>query len=182
MAAKGPPDSEDPGHLDPPPDQVGSDLDAEGEEETDLYEMDQQLQDAVHRSYSGEDGEEDAERGAEAEASFGDAEGSGNSAENDDTAPVGAVKLAGDDEASDEEDADGEYESADGDVDPAFEDDNDQQASEHSDSESEADEEWEAESNGHEDEDVEADVRSRTNCMYVAYESLMSIGSLLIGK
>ncbi|KAJ5224026.1 hypothetical protein N7468_008568 [Penicillium chermesinum] len=160
MAAKGPPDNEDPGQLDPPIDQIGSDLDAEGEEETDIYQMDQQLQDAVHRSYSGEDkedGEDDDYPDAEARDEYNGGEVRSNSAENEETAPVGAVKLPeSENSSSEDEDADG---------DPAFEE-NERQASEHSESESEAEEEWEAESNGPEDDDAEADIRSRTNCIY----------------
>lgn len=167
MAAKEPPNHDDPGQPNPPADQIGSDVDAEGEEETDIYHMDQQLQDAVHRAYSGEDAEEDGDNGANADASYGGEGGSDNGEDNEETAPVGAVKLPGNDDPSDEEEA--ESDTADADGDPAFEDDNDQPASEHSESESEVDEEWEAESNGREDEDPEADIRSRSNCLCVGH-------------
>lgn len=156
MAATVPPVNDDPGKLDPPvdQDQVDSDLDAEGEEETDLYQMDQQLQNALHQAYSGETAEEIDDgkgtlRGATRSQRNGDV---------DDTEPVGAVKLP--DNEIESEDEDGESRTADGDADPAFEDDNDREES--ADSES-GEEDWEAESNGHEDGD--GDTRSRANCM-----------------
>lgn len=156
------PANDDPGKLDRPVDQVDSDLDAEGEEETDLYQMDQQLQDAVHRAYSGEVAEENGDGGVNEEALCADAMDEQNGGD-DDAEPVGAVKLPDAGASSDEEDAD--FEAADADADPAFEDDNDHDASqsEASDQESEAEEDWEAESNGR--EDIEGDNRSRSNCM-----------------
>ena len=157
-----PPLLEDLDQLDPPADQADSDLDAEGEEETDLYQMDQQLQDAVHRAYTGEEAEENDDSGAD-EAVGSDRVANGG--DNDDTEPVGAVKLPENEDSSDDNDDDAESQTAgtaDGDGDPAFEEENGQEESESSDSESEA-EEWEAESNGHEDGDAE--IRSRSNCM-----------------
>lgn len=156
MAATVPPVNEDPGKLDPPADQVDSDLDAEGEEETDIYQMDQQLQDAVHRAYTGEVAEENDDSGAEGDVSRDTARSEQNGGDIDDTEPVGAVKLPEDDAEFEDEDA--ESEAADADADPAFEDERDESGE----SESEA-EDWEAESNGHEDAD--ADIRSHTNCM-----------------
>ncbi|KAJ5102575.1 Acyl-CoA N-acyltransferase [Penicillium argentinense] len=167
MAATEPPVNQDPGKLDPPADQIDSDLDAEGEEETDLYQMDQQLQDAVHRAYSGEVAEEDADTttgGARTGTSHAQDGG-----EDDETAPVGAVKGLNEEEDSSE--AESGMADADGDVDSAFEDDQDQDASngESSDSESAADEEdWEAESNGREDADT--DNRSRVICLFCSQD------------
>jgi histone acetyltransferase SAS3 len=157
MAATVPPANDNPGKLDSPADQVDSDIDAEGEEETDLYQMDQQLQDAVHRAYSGEEAEENGDS-ADGDAMRDDANSDRQSGDNDETEPVGAVKIPDEDASSEDEDAD-----ADGD--PAFEDDNDRDASnaESSEGESEPEEDWEAESNG--GEDADADIRSRANCM-----------------
>lgn len=163
-----PPANDDPDKLDPPADQADSDLDAEGEEETDLYEMDQQLQNAVHQSYSGEVDEENGHHGINGGV-LSRATNGGQNGDNDETEPVGAVKLPdGDDDNDDDapsENDDGESGTADGDVDPAFEEENDQAASESSESESEAEEDWEAESNGREDADI--DTRSGALCMYV---------------
>lgn len=172
MAATGPPVNEDPGKLDPPVDQVDSDLDAEGEEETDLYHMDQQLQDAVHRAYTGEVAEEDGsdEHGETARLGETNAPVDG---EDDETEPVGAVKVMDDDASSGAEseaaDADAD---ADGEADSAFEDDNDRDVSaaepSESDSAGEEEEEWEAESNGQEDADT--DNRSRVICMFCSQD------------
>lgn len=160
MAATEPPVNEDPGKLDPPVDQVDSDLDAEGEEETDLYHMDQQLQDAVHRAYTGEAAEED---GNDEEPRLGETNALVDG-EDDETEPVGAVKVMDNDVSSG---AESEAADADGEADSAFEDDNDRDASaveaSESDSAGEEEEDWEAESNGHEDGD--ADNRSRVICM-----------------
>lgn len=142
-----PPANDDPGKFNPPVDTADSDLDAEGEEETDLYEMDQQLQNAVHQSYTGdndEDGLNDAANRGNTRAQVLNGE---YDSDNDEAEPVGAVKLPGEDAASEEEYAESEA----GDVDV-----------ESTDHESEA-EDWEAESNGR--EDVEIDNRSRANCM-----------------
>lgn len=144
-------------------DLVGSDQDAEGEEETDLYQMDAQLQNAVHRAYSGEIAEETENRHAGNIESAEDADAEGEpdpeantGGDNDETEPVGAVKLPDDAQSSDNEDAD-----ADADADPAFE--NEESSAGPSSEESDADEEWEGESNGH--EDAKADVISRGSCM-----------------
>lgn len=168
MAAMVPPANDERGKLDPPVDPADSDLDAEGEEETDLYEMDQQLQDAVHRAYTGEvdeDGPEEAADGKKSNANGlngeEDSEDDEDDEENDEAEPVGAVKLPDEDADSEEEYA--ESETADADAEPGFEA-NDRDASEpdSSDHESEA-EDWEAESNDR--EDVDADIRSRANCL-----------------
>lgn len=157
MAATVPPVNEEPGKIDPPADQdqVDSDLDAEGEEETDLYQMDQQLQDALHRACSGDVPEQNNDGKV---TSSGATQSQRNGGDVDDTEPVGAVKHPDDEMESDDEDA--ESRTADGDADPAFEDGHEREES--ADSESEG-EDWEAESNGH--EDGEGDARSRTNCM-----------------
>lgn len=159
MAATAPPANDEPGKLNPPVETADSDLDAEGEEENDLYEMDQQLQDAVHRAYTGEADDDTPDevtgrKHTRAHTSNGDDDG-----DNDEAEPVGAVKLPGQDAASEEEYA----ESADADGDPAFEEnDRDASEAESSDHESEA-EDWEAESNGR--EEVELDIPSRGTCV-----------------
>ncbi|GFF41615.1 histone acetyltransferase mst2 [Aspergillus udagawae] len=150
----------------PPADMVDSDQDAEGEEETDLYEMDQQLQNAVHRAYSGEtaDGVQDADYDEDE-----DAEGEPDTelninGDNDDAEPVGAVKIP--DAAGSLDNDDAASAAADAEDDPAFENpsDSDAPAASSSSSESEADEEWEAESNSREDAEVDTTVRG--NCIY----------------
>ena len=159
MPATMPPANEAP-VMDPPTDAMDSDQDAEGEEETDFYHMDQQLQNAVHRAYSGEaagegtkvDDDRDAEGEPDIEAVM--------DGDNDETEPVGAVKLP--DEAAQSSDNDEDVD-AEAEADPAFED---QSGSDNDGSESSSqasDEEWEAESNGH--EDAEAEIPSRSNCM-----------------
>jgi histone acetyltransferase SAS3 len=162
MAATVPPVNDEPGKLDPSVDPADSDLDAEGEDETDLYEMDQRLQDAVHRAYTGEvddDGPEEAVDGKNSGANG--LNGGNDDDDNDEAEPVGAVKLPDDDAASEEEYA--ESETADADADPGFEvNDHDASEPESTDHESGA-EDWEAESNDR--EDVDADIRSRANCL-----------------
>lgn len=161
MAATVPPANDEPGKLDPPVDPTDSDLDAEGEEETDLYEMDQQLQDAVHRAYTGEVDEDGPEEGADGNNSSVNGLNGEDDDDNDEAEPVGAVKLPDDDVGSEEDYA--ESETADADADPGFEaNDRDASEPESSDHESEA-EDWEAESNG--GEDVETDIRSGSNCL-----------------
>ncbi|KAJ6029547.1 hypothetical protein N7460_004124 [Penicillium canescens] len=164
MAATGPPANDEPGKIHQPVDPADSDLDAEGEEETDLYEMDQQLQDAVHRAYTGEADEDGPDEAADGSAGVNGLNGDGG--DNDETEPVGAVKLADEDAPSEEDYA--ESETADADADPVFED-NDRDASEpeSTDHESEA-EDWEAESNDR--EDVETDIRSRANCVFCSQD------------
>lgn len=161
MAATVPPSNRDSGKLDPPPDPVDSDQDAEGEEETDLYQMDQQLQDAVHRAYTGEVAEESGDDRAEAKGERGDsidASAEGKGSDNDDAEPVGAVKLPDEEASSDSDDANSDT----ADADRSFENGN-RSNFDPSDQESEAEEEWEAESNGR--DDAERDDRSRANCM-----------------
>jgi histone acetyltransferase SAS3 len=160
MAATVPPTNDERGKLNPPVEAADSDLDAEGEEETDLYEMDQQLQDAVHRAYTGEadeDGPDEVTSGKNARHTLnGEDDG-----DNDEAEPVGAVKLPNQDAVSEEDYA--ESETADADGDPVFEEnERDASEAESTDHESEA-EDWEAESNGREDADV--DIRSRANCL-----------------
>ncbi|PKX92683.1 putative histone acetyltransferase [Aspergillus novofumigatus IBT 16806] len=150
----------------PPADMVDSDQDAEGEEETDLYEMDQQLQNAVHRAYSGENAEGDQDADYDEDE---DAEGEPDTelninGDNDDAEPVGAVKVP--DTAGSLENDDTASAAADAEDDPAFENpsDSDAPAASPSSSESEADEEWEAESNSREDAEVDTTVRG--NCIF----------------
>lgn len=162
MAATVPPANDEPGKFDPPVDPADSDLDAEGEEETDLYAMDQQLQNAVHRAYTGEadgDGLDDAANGDTSRSRALNEDGDAEPGYNDYAEPVGAVKLPDGEAASDEEYAESEA----GDADPVFQQ-NKRDASDvdSTDHESEA-EDWEAESNGR--EDAEADIRSRANCL-----------------
>lgn len=143
---------------------VDSELDAEGEEETDVYQMDAQLQDAIHRAYSGDVGEgsrnhqvrngqpangPDAEGELETEGNAG-----GHAEENE---PVVAVKRPGDDASSGDEDV--ASDAVDADADPAFEN-SESSSSEASDAEGD---DWEGESNGR--EDAEADNVGRGNCM-----------------
>ncbi|CAG7920883.1 unnamed protein product [Penicillium olsonii] len=163
MAATVPPANDEPGKFDPPVDPADSDLDAEGEEETDLYAMDQQLQNAVHRAYTGEadgDGLDDAANGDTSRSRALNEDGDAEPGYNDYAEPVGAVKLPDGEAASDEEYAESEA----GDADPVFQQ-NKRDASDvdSTDHESEA-EDWEAESNGR--EDAEADIRSRANCLF----------------
>lgn len=161
MAATVPPADDERGKLDPSVDPADSDLDAEGEDETDLYEMDQQLQDAVHRAYTGEVDEDGPDGGADGKHSSGNESNGDDDDDNDEAEPVGAVKLPDEDGASEEEYA--ESETADADADPGFEaNERDASESSSSDRESEA-EEWEAESNDR--EDVDTDLRSRANCV-----------------
>lgn len=152
----------------PPADTVDSDQDAEGEEETDLYQMDQQLQDAVHRAYSGEVAEEAAHADHDHDL---DAEGEPDTelmmnGVNDQTEPVGAVKLPDQEVSLDNEDAASGTADADGAGDPVFENqsDSEAEASRPSSSSGESDDEWEGESNDR--ELAEADINTvRGNCM-----------------
>ncbi|KAJ5138811.1 Acyl-CoA N-acyltransferase [Penicillium bovifimosum] len=163
MAATVPPVNDERGKLDPSVDPADSDLDAEGEDETDLYEMDQRLQDAVHRAYNGEiddDGPEEARNGKNTGAN---GLNGGNDDDNDEAEFVGAVKLPDDDAGSEEE-----YAESDADADPGFEvNDRDASEPESTDHESGA-EDWEAESNDREDGD--ADIRSRANCLFCSQD------------
>lgn len=138
-----------------------SDQDAEGEE-TDLYQMDQQLQDAVHRAYSGEVAAET--RAAEIDEDL-DAEGDvdeehiPNGEVDEETEPVGAVKIPeGAPSLNNDDDPD-----ADADEDPEFHEQSDSER-EASPGSSVSDEGWEAESNGR--AEIEADNNTvRGNCM-----------------
>ncbi|KAJ5567254.1 hypothetical protein N7535_006560 [Penicillium sp. DV-2018c] len=164
MAATVPPINDEPGKLDPSVDPADSDLDAEGEEETDLYEMDQRLQDAVHRAYTGEVDEDDHEEAVNGKNPGANGLNGGNDDDDNDEAEfVGAVKLPDDDAGSEEEYA--ESETADADADPGFEVDASEPES--TDHESGA-EDWEAESNGRDDADV--DIRSRANCLFCSQD------------
>ncbi|GAD94447.1 protein mst2 [Paecilomyces variotii No. 5] len=160
--------------LDPQADVVDSDQDAEGEEDTDLYQMDQQLQDAVHKAASGHEDDDASQAGLhddaqnqEPQTNKGkDVARSGQEEDDDDEAvPVGAVKLPEGQADSDSEDA----ESDDGDADAAFEDesneDNEKSASGSGSDESDGEEEdWEAESN--DGDDGEGDKPGRGNCIF----------------
>ncbi|KAL4974168.1 hypothetical protein BDW66DRAFT_91483 [Aspergillus desertorum] len=147
----------------PAGDFVDSDQDAEGEE-TDLYQMDQQLQDAVHRAYSGEVA---AETGAAEVDEDVDAEGEVDydhvpNGEVDEAEPVGAVKIPeGTSSINNDDDAD-----ADADEDPEFNEQSESERGESSSSSSrDSDEDWEAESNGR--AEAEADSNTfRGNCIF----------------
>lgn len=158
----------------PPHDAVDSDQDAEGEEETDFYQMDQQLQNAVHRAYTGEVAAEenidrlpDEDKDAEGEPDK-DAEGEPDveailDGDNDDAEPVGAVKLPDETVQSSDNDEEADAD-AEAEADPALEhrrngDDDDSSSSSSQASDAE---DWEAESNGHEDG---LDTVARGNCM-----------------
>lgn len=157
------PATEDDTKVNPQSDVVDSDQDAEGEEDPDLYQMDQQLQDAVHKSVSCEQAAE-VEAGEEAkrEEQQGNDKDEGvelPDAEEDDAEAVGAVKLPEGEAKSDSED---------GEADAPFEhesnEDNGKSEPDSSSDESDAEEEeWEAESNDH--EDVDAEKSGRGNCM-----------------
>ncbi|KAL4921679.1 hypothetical protein BDW62DRAFT_174220 [Aspergillus aurantiobrunneus] len=140
---------------------VDSDQDAEGEE-TDLYQMDQQLQDAVHRAYSGEVA---AEAGATVIDEDLDAEGEVDldvvpNGYVDETEPVGAVKIPeGAPSLNNDEDADAEE-------DPEFHEQSDSEREASSSSSSRgSDEEWEAESNGRAEAEVDNNT-VRGNCIF----------------
>ena len=165
MPATWPPANDVPEMDNPPADMMDSDQDAEGEEETD-FQMDQQLQNAVHRAYSGEvaaeesmmnnDEDRDADGEPDVEAIL--------DGDNDETEPVGAVKLP--DEAAqssdndEDEDADAD---ADAEADPAFENQSAAGSSSSSQGSDAEEEEWEGESNIH--EDAELGNILRNNCM-----------------
>lgn len=170
MPATWPPANDVPEMDNPPADMMDSDQDAEGEEETD-FQMDQQLQNAVHRAYSGEvaaeesmmnnDEDRDADGEPDVEAIL--------DGDNDETEPVGAVKLpdeaaqsSDNDEGGEDADADAD---ADAEADPAFEarSASDRAGSSSSSQGSDAEEEWEGESNIH--EDAELGNILRNNCM-----------------
>ncbi|THC92489.1 hypothetical protein EYZ11_008053 [Aspergillus tanneri] len=158
------PPAPDETEMRPPAEEVDSDQDAEGEEETDLYHMDQQLQDAVHRAYSGEVAAEAANADPGEDE---DAEGEPDTdlnLEGDETEPVGAVKLPNEAPSLTYDD----LTAASADADPAFENQSESEASSPSSNsqESDVDEEWEGESNENE-EDREADNNTlRGNCVF----------------
>ncbi|CAG8048966.1 unnamed protein product [Penicillium nalgiovense] len=123
--------------------------------------MDQRLQDAVHRAYTGEVDEDDPEEAVDGNNSSVNGLNEEDDDDNDEAEPVGAVKLPDDDAGSEDDYA--ESDTADADADPRFgANDRDASEPESSDHESEA-EDWEAESN--EREDVETDIRSSSNCL-----------------
>lgn len=164
MSATLPPANDVPEMDNPPADMMDSDQDAEGEEETDFYQMDQQLQDAVHRAEENtmnNDEDRDADGEPDIEAIL--------DGDNDETEPVGAVKLP--DEAAqssdndEDEDADADAD-ADAEADPVFENRSasDRAGSSSSSQASDAEEEeWDGESNIH--EDAELGNILRNNCM-----------------
>lgn len=158
--------------ADPQANMVDSDQDAEGEEDTDLYQMDQQLQDAVHKADSGEHEEDDASQAEHLDVPNEDlVENKGKGVarprldeDDEETVPVGAVKLPEGQINSESEDAESDAD----DVDAAFEEESneDNEKSESGSGSDESDgeeEEWEAESN--DGEDAEGDKSGRGNCM-----------------
>ncbi|KAL3477143.1 hypothetical protein BJX99DRAFT_257831 [Aspergillus californicus] len=143
---------------------VDSDQDAEGEE-TDLYQMDQQLQDAVHRAYSGEVAAEIKPTTFDEDI---DAEGEVDpdvipNGEVDEAEPVGAVKIPeGAPSLNDDDDDD-----ADAEVDPEFQEhsDSEREAGSSSSSNRDSDDEWDEGSNGR--AEAEGDVHIiRGNCIF----------------
>ncbi|KAL2852437.1 hypothetical protein BJY01DRAFT_96496 [Aspergillus pseudoustus] len=156
------PAAADDSKLKPRMENLDSDQDAEGEE-TDLYQMDQQLQDAVHRAYTGEVA---AETGFTEFDEDLDAEGEVDpdvvqNGEIDEAEPVGAVKIPeGASSPNNEDDAEAED-------DPEFNEnsDSEREAESSSSSSRDSDEEWEAESNGR--AEAEADHNTvRGNCIF----------------
>ncbi|KAL1965042.1 hypothetical protein VTN77DRAFT_6102 [Rasamsonia byssochlamydoides] len=150
MAATMPATYDDP-RTNPQTDVVDSDQDAEGEEDPDLYEMDQQLQDAVHKADAGEQAEDDeaaveSEPTDEAESE----EEEPRSLDDDDDEFVDTVKTRKGKRRAASARLGSEAEDADGDV-----------AYDESDGEAE---EWEAESSDH--DEAEADKSSRGNCIF----------------
>lgn len=148
---------------------VVGDRDAEGgAEETDLHRMDQQLQEAVQRAYSGEEAEVEEVEPAPQTKVDGEqpTESADAGRDNDESEPVGAVKLPDGPMSSDDEDAASETADADA-ADPPYENDNQSDKENGTDSSTQGsdvgEEEWEAESNGHEDR--EADNPAHANCM-----------------
>lgn len=168
------PATQDETKMNPQPDMVDSDQDAEGEEDPDLYQMDQQLQDAVHKSVSCEQAEEEdaaevepgEERRSEEEQPENDQDEGAEvpDAEDDDAEAVGPVKLPEGAADSDSDDAE---------ADAPFENDSDEDeenaksepdaSSDESDAEEEEEEEWVAES---EHEDADAEKSGRGNCIF----------------
>ncbi|KAL3461440.1 hypothetical protein BJX64DRAFT_161901 [Aspergillus heterothallicus] len=156
------PAAADESKLNPRVENIDSDQDAEGED-TDLYQMDQQLQDAVHRAYTGEFAAETEVMEFDEDL---DAEGEVDpdvvpNGELDEAEPVGAVKIPeGASSPNNEDDAEA-------DNDPEFDEnsDSEREAESSSSSSRDSDEEWEAESNGR--AEVEADHNTvRGNCIF----------------
>ncbi|KAL2798359.1 hypothetical protein BJX66DRAFT_44932 [Aspergillus keveii] len=156
------PAAADESKLKPRAENIDSDQDAEGEE-TDLYQMDQQLQDAVHRAYTGEVAGETGSTEFDEDL---DAEGEEDpdvilNGMVDEAEPVGAVKIPeGASSPNNEDDAEAED-------DPEFNEnsDSEREAESSSSSSRDSDEEWEAESNGR--AEVEADHNTiRGNCIF----------------
>lgn len=150
--------------LDAQPPLVDSDQDAEGEEDTDLYQMDQQLQNAVQKADADEDAEDPGsspEPPLEDNKSYEESAGENEdevSAPSEDEGVVKAPRLrrrqkrSGDASNSDENEPD---------LDAPFENGSDRHSSsDESDAEAE---DWEVESN--ERDDVELDKGPRGNCM-----------------
>ncbi|KAJ9295728.1 hypothetical protein DTO271G3_5751 [Paecilomyces variotii] len=173
MAATAPATYDDDTKLDPQADVVDSDQDAEGEEDTDLYQMDQQLQNAVHKAASGHDDDDASQAGHQDDAQNDEPrENKGKDVarplqeeEDDETAPVGAVKLPDGQANSDSEDAESDA----GDADAAFEDESNEgngksESGSGSDESDAEEEEWEAESN--DGDDAEGDKPGRGNCIF----------------
>ncbi|KAN0071387.1 hypothetical protein V8E54_010818 [Elaphomyces granulatus] len=161
-------------------DAVDSDQDAEGEEDTDLYQMDQQLQDAVHKANSREQIEE-GKFPAETEAmkysksnvhASGGGDDESKSAEIEaDGEVVGPVKLPEGQENIDSDDS--ESEADDAEADAAFENDSNNEdaksvtnsnTDDSDEEEEEEEEEWEAESNEH--DEAEGDKMGPGNCIF----------------
>ena len=159
MPATLPPANDVPEVDNPPTDMMDSDQDAEGEEETDFYQMDQQLQYAVHRaeeSMDNNDEDRDADGEPDVEAIL--------DGDNDETEPVGAVKLPDEAAQSSDNDEDEDAEAdADAEADPAFENQSAAGSSSSSQGSDAEEEEWEGESNIH--EDAELGNILRNNCM-----------------
>lgn len=155
-------------------DAINSDQDAEGEEDTDLYQMDQQLQDAVHKADSGdriEGGEIETMKHCKSNVHLGGGDNESKSAEVEaDSEAVGAVKVPEGQENIDSDDS--ESEADDVEADAAFENDSNNEdaksgtnsnTEDSDEEEEEEEEEWEAESNEH--DEAEGDRMGPGNCM-----------------
>lgn len=139
--------------------------DAVGEvEETDPHTMDKQLQEAVHRAYSGEEAEGGEAEHASGIKSMGEQRTETDiSGDNDESEPVGTVKLPDGSESSD-----AASDTADADADPSYENEN--QSDKDDDGSASAsrgsdigEEDWEAE--GNDNGDDEARNANSNNCM-----------------
>lgn len=151
--------------LDAQPPLIDSDQDAEGEEDTDLYQMDQQLQNAVQMADADDEaGRVDAsspepmpEDNKSYEESLGDNEDEVSAASEDEEV-VQAPRLRRRQRRSG---AASDSDANDPDLDAPFENGSDRQSS--SDESDVEAEDWEVESN--EKDDLEADKGPRGNCM-----------------